>query len=247
MTSLNRFYSFNGIPISLDGYPIGGYVAPEPAGITLLSEWAFNVDFSDSVSSYDLTILGEPEPVITAFPAASGYYGSFYIGELGQDAHTSAIECPNIFTPIRADDPWNVSFWYCNPTPSPTELSGIFAIGFEDIVDIWSDAESVFISLSGGAVILEIGTTPDAETWYLITLAFDGTNMKTYYDATLVDTTAFSYSGFTEDAQQFIFGLGALIPAVECVISDARFYTGAALSQSEITALYNGGPSGPPA
>ena len=234
---------YNGI-LGKFGGSLGGFggAAPAPPSATLISEWPFLSDGTDSVSSYDLTLSGDPElPDFVEYPASSGEYGMFIIGELGQEATITAVECPNIFTPIRADDPWSLSFWYCNPTPEPEDLSGAMAIGVVDVVDIYSNGGEVFVSLSGGTEFL-IGLTIDPETWYLITLAFDGTEMKTYYDASLVDERGFSYSGYTEDVQPIMFGQGALIPAVEAVFSDARFYTGT-LSGDDITALYAAGPT----
>jgi len=200
----------------------------------LISYWKLDGDSNDSRDLYNGT-----DTAIT-YSEANGKI----IQGAGFDGSTSKVVFDNPIIPIGTK---TISFWVKSSTNADQTLVSNARLGVAydfDHTRIWADSGylSYEIQYSGGTYIQLLGTSNIRDgTWKFCVCTYDGSVMRVYVNSTLENTSAtFTDSGTRLDNLQFgidpVNAYNKLIGAMDEVGVWSR-----ALTQAEITELYNNG------
>jgi len=204
-----------------------------PSNVNLLGYWPLNGDPLDYSGRGRHGVLN----------GTSGKYDEAIVGKGYHFADDDEdVDLPDLSSALSS---WTVTGWANTDTLSPTDVNGII-LRFRQSSDgaeirIYADLDNTdkivgYINDGASGASIVANNAMVADTWYFVSLTYDGTTLKLYVNA-ILEASSGSVSGasFTPD-DNHIGGAGAA-SSWSGPICQVRIY-GEALSLEELTYLY---------
>lgn len=199
-------------------------------------------DYCDlSAQSNHGTAVGSPTPTTDRFGVADK---ALAFNGINQYIDLSSTR---FLTKYAADTKGSFSLWIY-----PEAINNrVFAISKGTDTSNWMNVEidtsGYLYARSNGAPINIKGSVDIRNAWHHIALTQDGSTSRLYMDGVEVGTSNAGWIGSLSDLAYFYIGAfyynNSLLAPFDGKIDDFRYYSGRALSQAEVTALYQS--SGP--